>query len=156
MLQHKIVEQINQNDCTPYIGLWLWCSTPVSVISISWRSGLLMEETGEDHRSAESHWQTLKHKDVSNGPCLSGIRAHNVSGDFIDSFKSIHTSSSVNIILTGPYITYWPRKKSIIEKLLTWGFCLEQHFEYTTSIYIFICFILTHTTIIYLVTASVV
>jgi hypothetical protein len=26
------------------------------------------------------------------------------------------TSSSVNIILTGPYITYWPRKKSIIDK----------------------------------------
>ena len=25
-------------------------------------------------------------------------------------------SSSVNIILTGPYITYWPRKKSIIDK----------------------------------------
>ena len=44
----------------PYIqkfrlGLWLWCSTPVSVISISWRSDLLVEETGEDHRSVESH-----------------------------------------------------------------------------------------------------
>ena len=91
VLQHKIVEQINPNDCTPYIGLWLWCSTPVSVTSISWRSGLLVEETGapgEDHRSAESHWQTLKHKDVSNRPCLSGIRTHNVSGDFIYSYKS--------------------------------------------------------------------
>jgi hypothetical protein len=26
------------------------------------------------------------------------------------------TSFSVNIILTGPYITYWPREKSIIDK----------------------------------------
>ena len=30
------------------------------------------------------------------------------------------TSSSVNIILTGPYITYWPRKKSIIDKYYIW------------------------------------
>ena len=28
------------------------------------------------------------------------------------------TSSSVNIIPTGPYIAYWPRKKSIIDKAL--------------------------------------
>ena len=29
------------------------------------------------------------------------------------------SASSVNIILTGPYITYWPRKKSIIDKYCT-------------------------------------
>jgi len=38
---------------------------------ISWRSVLLMEETGENHRSAVSHWQTLSHNVVSSIPRLS-------------------------------------------------------------------------------------
>ena len=47
---------------------------------ISWRSVLLVEETGvpgENHRPAISYWQTV----VSSTPCLNGIRTHNVSGD---------------------------------------------------------------------------
>jgi len=32
---------------------------------ISWRSVLLEEETGENHRPAASHWQTLSHSVVS-------------------------------------------------------------------------------------------
>jgi len=38
---------------------------------ISWRSVLLVEETGvpvENHRSATSHWQTLSHNVVSSTP----------------------------------------------------------------------------------------
>ena len=38
---------------------------------ISWRSVLLVEETGvlgENHRPAESHWQTLSHNVVSSTP----------------------------------------------------------------------------------------
>jgi len=51
---------------------------------ISWISVLLMEETGgpgENHRPAQSHCQTLSHNVVSSTPRLSGIQAHNVSGD---------------------------------------------------------------------------
>ena len=51
---------------------------------ISWRSVLLMEETGvpgENQRLAASNWQTLSHNVVSSTPRLSGIRTHNVSGD---------------------------------------------------------------------------
>jgi hypothetical protein len=51
---------------------------------ISWRSVLLVEETGvpgEKHRPATSHWQTLSHNVVSSTPCLSGNQTYNVSGD---------------------------------------------------------------------------
>jgi len=33
---------------------------------ISWRSVLLEEETGENHRPVESHYTTLSHKVVSS------------------------------------------------------------------------------------------
>jgi hypothetical protein len=51
---------------------------------ISWRSVLLMEETGvpgENHRPVASHRQTSSHNVLSNTPHLSGIGTHNFSGD---------------------------------------------------------------------------
>ena len=51
---------------------------------ISWRLILLVEETGvsgENHRPAVSHWQTLSHNVVLSKPRLSGIRTHNFSGN---------------------------------------------------------------------------
>jgi len=48
---------------------------------ISWQSVLLIEETGENHWPATSHWQTLSHNVASSTPCLSRVRTHNVSGD---------------------------------------------------------------------------
>ena len=47
----------------------LWCLAPLS--TISWRSVLLMGETGvprENHRPVASHWQTLSHNVVSSTP----------------------------------------------------------------------------------------
>ena len=61
---------------------------------ISWWLALLVPETGvprENHRPAESHWQTLSHNIVSSTPCLSGIWTHNANGDRHDrigSYKS--------------------------------------------------------------------
>ena len=55
-------------------GLWLWCLAPLSTILesfISWRSVLLVKETGvhrENHRPTASHWQTLSHNVVSSTP----------------------------------------------------------------------------------------
>ena len=49
---------------------------------ISWRSVLLVEETGgpgENHRPVASHWQTLSHNVVHLA--LTEIRIHNISGD---------------------------------------------------------------------------
>ena len=52
---------------------------------ISWRSVLLVEETGvpgENHRPGASHCQPLSraHNDVLSTPRLSGVRTHNVNG----------------------------------------------------------------------------
>jgi hypothetical protein len=49
---------------------------------ISWRSVLLVEETGgagENHRPVASHRQTLSHNGVHLA--LIEIRTHNISGD---------------------------------------------------------------------------
>jgi hypothetical protein len=51
-------------------GIWeggLWCLTPLSTVALSWRSVLLVEETGgpgENHRPEASHWQTLSHNTI--------------------------------------------------------------------------------------------
>ena len=51
---------------------------------ISWRSVLLVKETGvlkEIHQPVASHWQTLSHNVVSSTPHPSGIQTHYVIGD---------------------------------------------------------------------------
>ena len=79
--------------------------------NISWRSVLLVEETGvpgENYRPAASHWQTLSHNVVS-----SGIRTHNVSGDrhWKYLFK-VQTFSTINYVFLTEYINSstmcWP------------------------------------------------
>ena len=52
-----------------------------NISAISWRSVLLVGETGENHRPVASIWPTLLHKFVSSTPRTSGIRTHNVIGD---------------------------------------------------------------------------
>ena len=49
----------------------LWCSTPFSTIFQSYRSVLLVKETGvpwENHRPVASHWQTLSHNVLLRTP----------------------------------------------------------------------------------------
>jgi hypothetical protein len=51
---------------------------------ISWRSILLVEETGvsgENHQPAASHLQTLSHNVILSTSRLSRIQTHNISGD---------------------------------------------------------------------------
>jgi hypothetical protein len=52
-----------------------------NISAISWRSVLLVEETGvpgENHQAAVSHRQTLSHNVVSSTPRLSEIRTHSI------------------------------------------------------------------------------
>ena len=65
-------------DCQG-LGLWCFKATFNNISVISWRSVLLMEETGENHHPAASYWQTLSHN-VSSTPRLSGVQTHKVSG----------------------------------------------------------------------------
>jgi hypothetical protein len=72
---------------------------------ISWRSVLLVEETGvsrENHWPVASHWQTLSHNFVSSTPRLSGVRTHNVSGEINiinDICRAMHDVNDWNIFL---------------------------------------------------------
>jgi hypothetical protein len=51
---------------------------------ISWRSVLLVEDTGENHRPAASHGHTVLHNAVSSTPHFNGIRTHNASRSSIE------------------------------------------------------------------------
>ena len=44
------------------------------ISAISWRSVLLVVETGENHRPVASHCQTLSHNIVSSTPRLSRVK----------------------------------------------------------------------------------
>jgi hypothetical protein len=48
---------------------------------ISWRSVLLVEETGENHRPAEVTEKLLSHNVISSAPRQNEIRTHNISGN---------------------------------------------------------------------------
>jgi hypothetical protein len=69
-----------------------------NVSVISWRSVLLVEESGENHRPVAGHWQTLSQNAVHLA--LIKIRTHNISGqigtDCIGSCKSnYHTIAAM-------------------------------------------------------------
>ena len=71
-----------------YVCLFYATFNNISVIS--WRSVLLVEETGgprENYRPVESHWQTWSHN-VVHLP-LIGIQIHNISCDMHRLHKSI-------------------------------------------------------------------
>jgi hypothetical protein len=62
---------------------------------ISWRSVLLVEETGlsgENHRPVASHWQTLSHNVVSSTLRLGEIRTDNISGCLYAMISSRHVT----------------------------------------------------------------
>ena len=66
------------------IKVMVFITTFNNISVISWRSVLLMEETGppgENHRPVASHWQTLSYNFASSTLRVSGIRTDNFSGD---------------------------------------------------------------------------
>ena len=58
------------------VGLMVLNATFNNISAISWRSVLLVGETGENNRPNK-----LSHNVVSSTPRLSEVRTHNVSGD---------------------------------------------------------------------------
>ena len=90
-------------------GFWVramvFNATSNNISVISWKSGLLVEETGvpgEHHRPVAKHWQTLSHNVVSSTPHLGGIQTHNVlviGTDCIGSFKSNYHMIMTTMVL---------------------------------------------------------
>ena len=54
-------------------------STIFQLYLLSWRSALLVEVSGENHRPAAGHWQTLSHNVGSSTPHLNEVWTRNVS-----------------------------------------------------------------------------
>jgi hypothetical protein len=75
---------------------------------ISWRSVLLMEETGvpgENHLPVASHWQTLSHNVVSSAPHLSGVQTCYISGDIgTDCIGSCKSNYHMIMTMKAPYL----------------------------------------------------
>ena len=80
---------------------------------ISWRSDLLVEETGvpgENRRPAASHWQTLLHNVASSTPSLSRIWTCNVSGEGIDCIGSCKSNYHMITTMTTMVPSIWGQK----------------------------------------------
>ena len=75
-----------------------------NISATSWRSVLLMEETGEageNHRPVVRHWQTLSHNVISSAPRMSGIwTLVLIDTDYIGSCKSIYHTITTHTINT--------------------------------------------------------
>jgi hypothetical protein len=109
---------------------------------ISWRSVLLVEETGENHLPAASHWQTLSHNVVHIA--LIEIRTSvEMGSDCIGSCKSNYDmimATTAPLRVNGGVLNY---KSSTVKPVLnrtSMGvknlFSLERYSIYTDSNYI--------------------
>jgi hypothetical protein len=81
-------------------GVRYFCYYPYSTIfQLFTRRSIVLEETGENHRSIASQWQTLSYNVVSSTPCLSGIWTHNVGGNSTGSYQSnYHTITTTTVL----------------------------------------------------------
>ena len=65
----QVLPTVIHNNGSDVVGWFMVLNATFNNISvISWRSVLLVEETGENHRPVTSHWQTLSHNVVSSTP----------------------------------------------------------------------------------------
>jgi len=74
------ISEITQNSCMYFwfglVRFMVFNATCSNISVISWRSVLLVEETGvpgENHRPVASHWQTLSHNVFFNENIISDI-----------------------------------------------------------------------------------
>ena len=80
MVIYKVLKMVCEHLCL-FVCLMMFNATFNNISVISWRSILLVEETGEpreNHRPVASHWQTLSHNVVH--VTQNDIRTHNISG----------------------------------------------------------------------------
>jgi hypothetical protein len=93
---------VYENTSFGWFTLMVFNTTFNNIPVISWRSVLLVEETGgpeENHQPVTSHWQTLSHNAVH----LALIEIHNISGYIVSSKSNYHTITAA----TAPYKWWW-------------------------------------------------
>ena len=66
MKQIILRSRANKQEGGMELGFMVFNATFNNISVVSWRSVLLGEETGENHRPVASHWQTLSHNVVSS------------------------------------------------------------------------------------------
>jgi hypothetical protein len=93
----KYIQNINRHQISHFknirvrVRVMVFNATFNNISVLVQRSVLLEEETEENYRPVESHWQTLSHNVVSSTPPLSVNRTHKVvviDTDCIGSYKS--------------------------------------------------------------------
>jgi hypothetical protein len=85
------------------VCLMVFNATFNNISVISWRSVLLVEETGENHQPVASHWQTLSHNVVHLGSRFELTTSVVIGTDCIGSCKSnYHTITA----MTAPHHVY--------------------------------------------------
>jgi hypothetical protein len=112
--QTKTAEQIILFHCL-LICLMVLNATFNNISAISWRSALLVEETGvprENHRPVANHWQFLSHNVVQL--TLIEIRTHNISGSNVIVYdfrqKNMFDSCLPSVVLFTLFVficVYW-------------------------------------------------
>jgi len=93
----KYIQNINRHQISHFknirvrVRVMVFNATFNNISVLVQRSVLLEEETEENHRPVESHWQTLSHNVVTSTPPLCVNRTHKVvviDTDCIGSYKS--------------------------------------------------------------------
>jgi hypothetical protein len=94
---------------------------------ISWRSVLLVEETGvpsENHWPVVSHWQTLSHNELHFEVIYAQMISHEMQFDTIKTFEkqNLHALSYLNIFVKSHYLQIFQhlKKKLLFRSILNW------------------------------------
>jgi hypothetical protein len=108
------------------LGAWMFCCLMVfnvtfnNISAISWRSVLLVEETGgpgENHRPVASHWQTLSHNVVH-------LALIEIGTDCIGSCKSNYHAIMAT---TAPCVHGWETAKFVISIVIHHPLSMRVH-----------------------------
>ena len=95
------------------VWFMVFSATFNNISVISWRSILLVKESGENRLRAPIHWQTLSHNVVSRAPRLTGFKLTTTIRPFLSLCKHWRTINLRTDVI--PNHCYFPLCSGIIE-----------------------------------------